>query len=218
MIPARQLTATIHRSLLAARALFPKSRARRPEFLPALATEAQSGGWGTSKMLVHKMHNLHNDLCIMHKPQPLALKELGLAKRLKKPPTQNRVYMHWAPPRFRIRHSVSFPAAAARLKYPMYQTAIRFLTPDLFGSLVLRFFDFSPLGANWIRPDARKRKWRAVVDQLATLKADHNFTSREQSRTGCLTRLPLTAGLSRRGPKVSRQIRTAASHVGYARG
>jgi hypothetical protein len=28
-------------------------------------------------------------------------------------------------------------------------------------------------GANWIRPDSLKRKWRAVVDQMATLKADH---------------------------------------------
>jgi hypothetical protein len=25
----------------------------------------------------------------------------------------------------------------------------------------------------WIRPDSLKRKWRAVVDQMATLKADH---------------------------------------------
>ena len=31
----------------------------------------------------------------------------------------------------------------------------------------------SHLGANWIRPDSLKRKWRAVVDQMATLKADH---------------------------------------------
>jgi hypothetical protein len=28
-------------------------------------------------------------------------------------------------------------------------------------------------GANWIRPDSLKRMWRAVVDQMATLKADH---------------------------------------------
>ena len=28
-------------------------------------------------------------------------------------------------------------------------------------------------GATWIRPDSLKRKWRAVGDQMATLKADH---------------------------------------------
>src|SRR5258708_38802611 len=89
------------------------------------------------------------------------------------------------------------------------------------GSLGFWFLDIFCLchpGANWIRPDAGKRRWRAVVDQLATLKADHNVTCREQSRPGGLTKLPLTAGFSRRGPKVSRQIRTAAGHVGYARG
>ena len=29
-------------------------------------------------------------------------------------------------------------------------------------------------GANWIRPDRLKCKWRAVVGQRATKKADHN--------------------------------------------
>src|SRR4051812_35276709 len=60
-----------------------------------------------------------------------------------------------------------------------------------FGPSVLVF----PTGANWIRPDAEKRKWRAVVDQLATLKADHNVTCREQSRPGCLTRVATDCGL-----------------------
>jgi len=31
-----------------------------------------------------------------------------------------------------------------------------------------------------------KRKWRVVVDQLATLKADHNFNCQWQLRFGCL--------------------------------
>ena len=30
-------------------------------------------------------------------------------------------------------------------------------------------------GANWVRPDSLKWKWRAVVGQLATLKADHTI-------------------------------------------
>jgi hypothetical protein len=30
-------------------------------------------------------------------------------------------------------------------------------------------------GANWIRLDRLKRKWRVVVGQQATLKADHQF-------------------------------------------
>ena len=35
-----------------------------------------------------------------------------------------------------------------------------------------------------------KRKWRVVVDQLATLKADHNFNCQRQLRFGCLKRQP----------------------------
>ena len=31
---------------------------------------------------------------------------------------------------------------------------------------------FVPSGANWVRPDGLKRKWRVVVGQQATLKAD----------------------------------------------
>jgi hypothetical protein len=30
-------------------------------------------------------------------------------------------------------------------------------------------------GANWVRPGSLKCKWRAVVGQLATIKADHYF-------------------------------------------
>jgi len=33
--------------------------------------------------------------------------------------------------------------------------------------------DFIKKGANWIRPDSKKRQSRVVVGQLATLKADH---------------------------------------------
>jgi hypothetical protein len=36
-------------------------------------------------------------------------------------------------------------------------------------------------GANWIRPDSLKRKWRAVVGQLATLKADQISSIAEDS-------------------------------------
>ena len=32
-------------------------------------------------------------------------------------------------------------------------------------------------GANWIRPDSKKCKLRAVVGQMATLKADHNLVA-----------------------------------------
>ena len=35
--------------------------------------------------------------------------------------------------------------------------------------------DFLKLGVIWIRPDVMKRRLRVVVDQWATLKADHNF-------------------------------------------
>jgi len=36
-------------------------------------------------------------------------------------------------------------------------------------------------GANWVRPDSLKRKWRAVVGQLATLKADQISSIAEDS-------------------------------------
>jgi hypothetical protein len=36
-------------------------------------------------------------------------------------------------------------------------------------------------GANWLRPDSLKRKWRAVVGQLATLKADQISSIAEDS-------------------------------------
>ena len=49
-----------------------------------------------------------------------------------------------------------------------------------------------------------KRKWRVVVDQLATLKADHNFNCQRQLRFGCLITVARTADLSRSGSKVRR--------------
>jgi len=37
------------------------------------------------------------------------------------------------------------------------------------------------LGVIWIRPDDVKRGLHVVVDQLATLKADHNFLIADES-------------------------------------
>ena len=49
-----------------------------------------------------------------------------------------------------------------------------------------------------------KRKWRVVVDQLATLKADHNVNCQQQLRFGCLITVARTEDRSRSGPKVRR--------------
>ena len=42
-------------------------------------------------------------------------------------------------------------------------------------ALELLLRDVISLGVIWIRPDVMKRRLRVVVDQWATLKADHNF-------------------------------------------
>jgi hypothetical protein len=49
-----------------------------------------------------------------------------------------------------------------------------------------------------------KRKWRVVVDQWATLKADHNFNCQWQFRFGCLIKAARTEDCSRSGLKVRR--------------
>ena len=68
-------------------------------------------------------------------------------------------------------------------------------------------------GANWVRPDRLRRRWRAVVGQQATLKADHYLSCQQQLRFGRLIkRATPTAGFIRRGPKVGCQIRIAAGH------
>ena len=43
-------------------------------------------------------------------------------------------------------------------------------------------------GANWIRPGRLKCKWRAVVGQQATLKADQKIICRGKPRPGCLAK------------------------------
>ena len=63
---------------------------------------------------------------------------------------------------------------AVRKKKVLWLTAVA-TADDLLSSLEREFFftgSFSSLGANWIRPGSLKCKWRVVVDQWATLKAD----------------------------------------------
>ena len=43
-------------------------------------------------------------------------------------------------------------------------------------------------GANWNRPDGLKRRWRAVVGQLATLKADYKLNCQFQFGSGRLVK------------------------------
>ena len=74
-------------------------------------------------------------------------------------------------------------------------------------------------GANRIRPGSLKWKWRAVVGQLATLKADQNLNCRGKPRFGRLNKQASpTAGLRRRGPKVGSQFRIAQDHAEHVLG
>ena len=42
------------------------------------------------------------------------------------------------------------------------------------------------MGAHRLRPDKLMGRWRVVVGQLATLKADHNVNCRNAVPNGCL--------------------------------
>src|SRR5262245_29790196 len=59
------------------------------------------------------------------------------------------------------------PQASSCIELPMYVSERQFVCRGNCRS------SHNDPGANWFRPDDMKYSWRAVVDQLATLKADH---------------------------------------------